>query len=105
MADKPTKQPAAQTPTKKEARKQISLLLANALPQLKQALGEKKFEHRLKKAVKILSEGFTATGSPETKSTSAPVPAKKEAAPVKKAAAKKSAAKKSPAKKKAAKKK
>ena len=103
MADKPTKQPV--TPTKKEARKQISTLVANALPHLKAALGEKKFEHRLKKAVKILSEGFTATGSGQTAPAAAPAPAKKEAAaPVKKAAVKKSPAKKSPAKKKAAKK-
>jgi len=85
----------AAVPTKKEARKIISEKLEQALPELKTALGDKKFQHRLKKAVKILSEDFTAVPeamSPANETPSAVASTKKDA-PVKKAAKAKSAPK------------
>ena len=44
--------------TKKETRKEISTQLANALTGLKETLGEKKFERRIKKAAKLLTAGI-----------------------------------------------
>lgn len=48
--------------TKKENsgvnRKEIELQLSQALPSLKEKLGEKKFEKRIKKAAKLLSDGI-----------------------------------------------
>ncbi|MEP7141937.1 MAG: hypothetical protein ABI707_03650 [Ferruginibacter sp.] len=38
--------------------KEIVLQLTQALPALKESLGEKKFEKRIKKAAKLLSEGI-----------------------------------------------
>ncbi len=92
---KATSSVKAAVPTKKEARKLISEKIEKALPELKTALGDKKFEHRLKKAVKILSEDFTAvpTSLPATNGTSPSAEPAKKSAPVKKAASKKSAKK------------
>lgn len=52
--DKATKQ----TSYKKLTRKEISLQLANALNNLKETLGEKKFERRIKKAARLLTAGI-----------------------------------------------
>lgn len=43
--------------SKKETRKEISQQLANALAGLKETLGEKKFERRIKKAARLLTAG------------------------------------------------
>lgn len=43
---------------KKELKKQLADKLAAAIPELKLTLGEKKFEHRIKKAVKLITEGL-----------------------------------------------
>ena len=45
-------------PTKKSTRKEIGLQLASALNNLKDALGEKKFERRIKKAARLLTAGI-----------------------------------------------
>jgi hypothetical protein len=56
--------------TSKETKfKEIELQLSAALPTLKESLGEKKFEKRVKKAAKILGEG---TKSKEKKKLPAP---------------------------------
>lgn len=78
----------AAVPTKKEARKLISEKIEQALPELKTALGDKKFQHRLKKAVKILSEDFTAVSTSATSTNATPSSAEpaQKSVPVKKAA-------------------
>ena len=43
---------------KKEIKRQLADKVAAALPELKTALGEKKFQHRIKKAVKLMTEGM-----------------------------------------------
>lgn len=45
-------------PSKKHALKTIATRLEEALPELKMALGDKKFFNRVKKAAKILGEDF-----------------------------------------------
>ena len=45
-------------PGKKEMRKQLADKIAVAIPELKTTLGEKKFDHRIKKAVKIIADGL-----------------------------------------------
>ena len=101
MSDHKNNEKAAK-PSKKAARQIISSQLEKALPELREALGEKKFHHRLKKAVKILSEDFTAVPA----NTPKPQP-KKEAKPaakqVKKDVPKKAKKAKKAAPKKAAK--
>ena len=42
---------------KKEINQQLTIQLTNSLPRLKEILGEKKFESRIKKAAKLLSDG------------------------------------------------
>jgi hypothetical protein len=44
--------------SKKSTRKEIGLQLANVLNGLKESLGEKKFERRIKKAAKLLTAGI-----------------------------------------------
>lgn len=44
--------------SKKSTRKEVSVQLANVLNNLKEALGEKKFERRIKKAAKLLTAGI-----------------------------------------------
>jgi HD-like signal output (HDOD) protein len=44
--------------SKKETRKEIGLQLATALNNLKETLGEKKFERRIKKAARLLTAGI-----------------------------------------------
>ncbi|MEO6734462.1 MAG: hypothetical protein ABIN01_24795 [Ferruginibacter sp.] len=41
----------------------IALLLSDALPALKESLGEKKFVKRIRKAAKLLSEGIKPVAS------------------------------------------
>ena len=82
--------PAAVVPKKKAFKKLITQKLEDALGDLKLALGEKKFHQRLKKAVKIFSEDFTAIvseTSPDStiKSDALPPVAKKKLATKKKA--------------------
>ena len=43
---------------KKEIRKQLADKIAMAIFELKTTLGEKKFQHRIKKAVKLITEGL-----------------------------------------------
>ncbi len=43
---------------KKEMKKQLADKIAAAIPELKAALGDKKFDHRIKKAVKFITEGL-----------------------------------------------
>lgn len=43
---------------KKELRKQLFDKIEAAIPELKTTLGEKKFHHRIKKAVKHITEGL-----------------------------------------------
>jgi hypothetical protein len=61
--------------------------LQNALPDLKEQLGEKKFEKRIKKAAKLLIAGFKKTpvkkATPATKKV---IPPTKKAAPAPKKA-------------------
>jgi hypothetical protein len=91
-------------PSKKEARKQIALKLETALPELRMALGEKKFADRVKKAAKILGEDFAllaaVSDAPVAKkakaSKAAPV---KEVKAAKKVKTAKKAAKKATSKK------
>jgi len=52
--------------------KEITLQLSQALPALKESLGEKKFEKRLKKAAKLLSEGIKSGNSKKTDATKSP---------------------------------
>ena len=52
-------QPAkSNAPSKKEIRKQIADKISAAIPDLQLALGDKKFHHRIKKAVKLITEGL-----------------------------------------------
>jgi molybdenum cofactor biosynthesis enzyme MoaA len=72
-------------PKKKEIAKEIHRVLVTALGKWKAALGEKKMEKRIKKATRILTDGFKL--------------AKDKKVPVKKAVVKKGPVKTSPAKK------
>ena len=45
-------------PGKKELRKQLADKIAAAVPELKTTLGEKKFDNRIKKAAKLMTEGM-----------------------------------------------
>ncbi len=85
--------------THKEIKKEIHSKLEAALTDLKSQLGEKKFNNRIKKAAKLLTEGLGKEEKPEAPKVAAAksAPAKKTAAPT--AAVKKAAEKKSPVKK------
>ncbi len=91
---------ATADPTKKAFKKLITQNLEDALAELKPALGEKKFHQRIKKAVKILSEDFTAV-VPEAPAPVAPAVKETVTAPVekKKPVTKKKAVKKAVVKK------
>ena len=87
-----TKTPDQNVPGKKEIRKELADKIAAAIPELKTTLGDKKFEHRIKKAVKLITDGMhkkeriTVAKKAKAK-TSAPkkVVVKKSAKSVKKA--------------------
>jgi hypothetical protein len=85
--------------THKEIKKDVQSKLEAALVSLKTLLGEKKFNNRIKKASKLLSEGLGKEEKPEAPKVivAKEVPAKKTVAP--KAAAKKAIVKKAPVKK------
>lgn len=85
--------------THKEIKKEIHSKLEAALVELKGQLGDKKFNNRIKKAAKLLSEGLGKEEKPEAPKEAAAkaAPAKKTVAP--KAPAKKAADKKAPVKK------
>ena len=72
---------------KKELRKQLADKIEAAIPELKTTLGEKKFHHRIKKAVKHITEGLHKKEAVKTVKKAKAV-AKKASSP-KKAAAKK----------------
>lgn len=80
-------------PSKKEARRKIAQQLENALPELKMALGEKKFLARVKKAAKIMGEDFALLPAISEEPVAAKAKVKK-AAPAKKVKAAKKVAKK-----------
>ena len=44
--------------TKKEIKKELTVKMESALPEVKATLGEKKFHHRIKKVAKILMQGL-----------------------------------------------
>jgi hypothetical protein len=88
--------PATQSSLKKKMVNEVSLQLKTALPKLKELIGEKKFDKRIRKAAKLLTTGIK-DGSPakdkveiKTKiplKAAVKIPVK---SPVKKAAKKKS---------------
>lgn len=80
--------------THKEIKKDLQSKLEAALVSLKTLLGEKKFNNRIKKAAKLLSEGLGKEEKPE-----APKTVVAKAVPAKKTVAPKAAAKKAPVKK------
>lgn len=84
-------QPAkSNTPGKKEMRKQLADKISAAIPELQSALGDKKFHHRIKKAVKLITEGMHKKEAAGTvkKAKSVTAKAPKKAAPKKAKAAK-----------------
>ncbi len=85
--------------THKEIKKQIQSQLEAALVGLKGQLGEKKFNNRIKKSAKLLSEGLGKEEKPVAPKVTVAkaAPAKKTVAP--KAPVKKAAPKKAPVKK------
>lgn len=90
--------------THKEIKKEIHSKLEAALVDLKGQLGDKKFNNRIKKAAKLLSEGLGKEEKPEAPKVAEAkaAPAKKTVAskaPVKKDADKKAPVKKTPVKK------
>ena len=73
---------------KKEFKKELAGKLETVLAELKTMLGEDEFQHRLKKAAKVLTHGLHGKDiAPETVKTTEPSPKKTKA--LKKAAAKK----------------
>jgi hypothetical protein len=65
---------------KKELRQQLISQLTKSLPGLKEILGDKKFETRIKKAAKLLSEGIKDKSSKKLKQEKKKI-AKKKAEP------------------------
>jgi hypothetical protein len=56
--------------TKKEFKKELANKIESALPELKTKLGDKEFQHRIKKATKILSQGLHSKDVSKIKSKS-----------------------------------
>lgn len=85
--------------THKEIKKDVQSKLEAALVSLKTLLGEKKFNNRIKKAAKLVTEGVGKEEKPEAPKVvvAKAAPSKKTVAP--KAPAKKAAEKKAPVKK------
>ncbi len=67
---------------KKEIQQQLISQLSTSLPGLKDLLGDKKFEIRIRKAAKLLSEGIKDKASKKIKQAKKK-PAKKKAEPSK----------------------
>jgi hypothetical protein len=69
---------------------EVSLQISKSFPVLREKLGDKKFEKRVKKAAKILIEGIKETAPKKAAKTKvvltpvAPTPSKKAATPKKK---------------------
>ena len=54
-----TKQPAVKPAhSKKELKKELAVKMESVLADFKNALGEKEFQHRIKKATKVLAHGL-----------------------------------------------
>jgi hypothetical protein len=90
------KQPPKTVSVKKEFKKEIAVKLDAALIDLKSRLGDKEFQHRLKKAAKVFAHNLHGKDFSENghngKKTEKPAPAKnlksaKKASPKKKAVA------------------
>ncbi len=73
------------TSTKDKTIQTIIVQLQTALPALKEQLGEKKFERRIKKAAKLLIAGIKKTSEKKTLIPVKKVDPVKKAAPAKKA--------------------
>src|SRR5690349_10839725 len=80
------------TPGKKELTKQLADKMQTALPELRELLGEKKFENRLRKAAKLLMEGLHKQDITKKKNQPAAKAATKKQG-IKKAAVKKTVVK------------
>jgi len=52
---------------KKKLQQQITATLDSTLPGLKDILGEKQFDERIRKAAKLLSQGIKENGIPKVK--------------------------------------
>src|SRR6478736_804636 len=65
MAQKTSTLPAN---SKKEFKKELAVKIETVLDELKSTLGEKEFQHRIKKATKILTHGLHGKKSSENKS-------------------------------------
>ena len=76
--------------SKKTLLTEVSLQISKSFPALKEKLGDKKFEKRIKKAAKMLIEGIKETTLKKAAKTKtiitakAPAPSKKAATPKKK---------------------
>jgi hypothetical protein len=66
---------------KKEIYNQLTGQLSATLPSIKELLGEKKFDSRVKKAAKLLSEGIKGKASKKTKEVKKKAAKKKVEAP------------------------
>ena len=97
------KMPIASAHSKKEYKKDVYAKLVTVLQELKITLGEKEFEHRLKKAAKVLVHGLHSKDfSAGNNGVAKPVTATpKKVKGLKKVSAKKAAAKKAKEPKKA----
>jgi len=73
---------------KKEFKKELANKIESALPELKIELGDKEFQHRIKKVTKILSHGLHDKDVSKIKSKPKPTTSKKSKS-LKKATAKK----------------
>jgi len=83
--------------SKKEYKKEIAIKIEIVLAELKSTLGEKEFQHRLKKAAKVLTHGLHGKKSADNKSKIEIKPkavTPKKIKGIKKAVAKKAIAKK-----------
>ena len=95
MATQKTSQPAAYS--KKEYKKELAVKIETVLAELKNSLGEKEFQHRVKKATKVLTHGMHGKKSSEngnTVETKAKAAVPKKAKSLKKAGVKKAGRKK-----------
>jgi hypothetical protein len=66
---------------KKEIYHQLTGQLSTSLPAIKELLGEKKFENRVKKAAKLLSQGIKEKASKKIKETKTKVSKQKAGTP------------------------
>lgn len=57
------KSSAKSAETKKQLKKELAVKIESALPELKQTLGEKKFNKRVKKVTGVLTQGIHLNGN------------------------------------------